>query len=129
MATILERVRGLLRLATDEGSPSEEQRTAAITACRLIHKHDLLRDGSEVKETKKARRRAARRAKAEEQAEAEAEEFLRNVHRDPNTPHCDVCKRRIVIGEIIIFRFGFPFVHMTCYERWKLQRAHGNKSP
>ena len=128
MATILERVRGLLRLATDEGSPAEEQRTAAITACRLIHKHDLLRDGSEIKESKKARHRAAKRAQEEEKAEAEAEDYLRNLRADPSAPHCDICKRRIQIGDLIIFRFGFPFVHMTCYDKWRVQGKRGKST-
>ncbi|HEX4445910.1 MAG TPA: hypothetical protein VH044_04215 [Polyangiaceae bacterium] len=37
-----ERARKLVALATDAGASSEEARTAAMAACRLIAKHELL---------------------------------------------------------------------------------------
>jgi hypothetical protein len=37
-----ERARKLIALATDPGASSEEARTAAMAACRLIARHELL---------------------------------------------------------------------------------------
>jgi len=123
MATLLERVVGLLRLVVDEGTSNEEQRTAAVTACRIIYKNDLLRTGIEVRESKKQRKRRVHEEQVKEQVRADKqhaqEQFIAQVNTDPASPCCDICKVRIAIGDLIIFRYGFPFVHMTCYKRWK----------
>jgi hypothetical protein len=39
---VLEKTLSLVRLATDPGASEQEQRTAAVAACRLIREHQLL---------------------------------------------------------------------------------------
>ena len=42
MADVTVKIEQLIRLATDPGAAEEEARTAALSACRLIKRHDLV---------------------------------------------------------------------------------------
>ncbi len=58
----IERARKLVALATDKGASSEEGRTAAMAACRLIVKHKLLdssADGNGAAKRRPSRGRSA----------------------------------------------------------------------
>jgi hypothetical protein len=69
-----ERARKLVALATDPGASSEEARTAAMAACRLIARHELLDPSAD------RRHGGARRSSGSSQARSAQHENGRSRH-------------------------------------------------
>lgn len=135
MSKDLVRVRQLIAIVVDgdpeDASRNEERRTAAVTACRIIHERKLLDSraargrrgiieeasapGIHVEIRTEEGDLVAEPAPIDDEAEAR-----RQAETDPNVPHCHHCNRRIRWGEQVIFRLGQPMVHVACYPSWKL---------
>lgn len=135
MGKALTRVQRLIAIVVDgdpaDESRNEERRTAAVTACRIIHEHKLLElRGSRGRRTvvDKATAPGIHVEYAVEEDDTQPEvvaideeaEARRLAETDPSIPHCNYCNRRIRWGEQVIFRLGQPMVHVACYPKWKL---------
>jgi hypothetical protein len=115
--TVLARVLALVERAAHDGTPEEEARTSAVIACKLIHKHDLLRLLPPAAEPKK-RGSAPRPTPKPTQKETS----------DPDAPvillgskyagRCKACGFTYEVGDRVWWRRGYGATHERCEEYW-----------
>ena len=130
--TTLERVNALIHLAVDKASSTEESRTAALSAVKLIHKHQLLVESPEYQDPMRgsAPRKKwgppvepAWRAKYDTKKDCGGWRLM----GAPNRALCGVCNRIVRENDPIMFLAGEPYMHPTCWEGW-VTRVHSERT-
>src|SRR5580692_6595799 len=125
-----DRARRLLALATDAGASSEEARTAAMAACRLIVKHKLLDGGGPAPASDGAsRRRPARERPAHDDASPR-----RRAKREPERPSyradtrgtCAFCRKPFGPDDDVMTDVDGSVDHWHCAKR---RAAGGEPAP
>jgi hypothetical protein len=115
-----ERARRLVALATNAGASSEEARTAAMAACRLIAKHKLL-DAPATRAVDGAARRASSRERTEPDGTGPRRRARRDAkgtsYRAAGTGTCAFCAKAFgPEGDVMTYVDG-SVDHWHCAKR------------
>lgn len=120
MADVVDRVRLLIALATDASTPSEEARTAAMRACALIVRENLIDSKPVVVEvpTTEAGARSPRRwgdIGPRPRGRAVDRDEVDQIIEARAAGTCAVCRRSYAKGDRVVFqKREREFVHPDC---------------
>jgi hypothetical protein len=115
----IERARKLVALATDKGASSEEGRTAAMAACRLIVKHKLLDSSADHHGNGAARRRPSRGRPAHDghDGHREARSDERASYRAGGSGTCAFCDKPFGPSDDVMTYPNHSVDHWHCAKR------------